>query len=59
MLMNLLKTDYNAKYNDTLGDIASIAGLDPAALNLLKMRQPKLVTQSKEKQTMKQWRDKK
>ena len=38
MLMNLLKTDYNAKYNDTLGDIASIAGLDPAALNLLKMR---------------------
>lgn len=59
MLMNLLKTDYNAKCNDTLGDIASIAGLDPAALNLLKMRQPKLVTQSKEKQTMKQWRDKK
>lgn len=59
MLMNLLKTDYNAKINDTLGDIPSIAGLDAAALNLLKMRQPKLVTQSKEKQTMKQWRDKK
>ena len=59
MLMNLLKTDYNAKINDTLGDIPSIAGLDAAALNLLKMRQPKLVTQLKEKQTMKQWRDKK
>ena len=59
MLMNLLKTDYNAKINDTLDDIPSIAGLDAAALNLLKMRQPKLVTQSKEKQTMKQWRDKK
>ena len=38
MLMNLLKTDYNAKYNDTLGDIPSIAGLYPAALNLLKIR---------------------
>ena len=38
MLMNLLKTDYNAKINDTLGDIPSIAGLDAAALNLLKMR---------------------
>lgn len=36
--MNLLKTDYNAKINDTLDDIPSIAGLDPAALNLLKMR---------------------
>lgn len=59
MLMNLLKTDYNAKINDTLGDMPSIAGLDPAALNLLKVKQPKLVTQSKEKQTMKQWRDKK
>ena len=40
------KTDYDAKINETKGEIPSIAGLaTTAALNALRMRYPTLVIQ--------------